>query len=255
MQRFIIKWRIALESSLAVLVLVGIKLLLERLGWEFIGQNALFTSIIAGGIFLFGLILAGTMSDYKESEKIPAEIASSIRAIWEEGKYTKATYSSFELARLVDTLHDLLVQFRRDLLDTRSRQALASLSRLSGSFLEMDRLGVPANFIVRLKTEEGNIRKSLLRLYYIQRIDFLPSSFILMESIVALVLALLLFTKIEPASDAIVILVFLAFLFIYILRLLHKLDRPFREGEKTMDDVSLFLLHELEDELVKEQAG
>ena len=56
----------------------------------------------------------------------------------------------------------------------------------------MERLGIPANFIVRLKTEEGIIRKSLLRLYYIQRIDFLPSSFILMESIVVLVLALLL---------------------------------------------------------------
>lgn len=79
MPRFVNKWRIALESSLATLVLVGIKLLPERPGWEFIGQNALFTGIIAGGIFLFGLILTGTMADYKESEKIPAEIASSCR--------------------------------------------------------------------------------------------------------------------------------------------------------------------------------
>ena len=213
----------------------------------------MFTSIIAGGIFLFGLILTGTMTDYKESEKIPAEIGSSCRAIWEEGKYTKENHPPFDLARLVSTLRDLLMQFRRDIVDTRSRQALAALSRLSDSFLEMERLGVPANFIVRLKTEEGTIRKSLLRIYYIQRINFLPSAFILMESIVALVLALLLFTKIEPTSDAIIILVFLAFLFIYILRLLRKLDRPFRENEKTMDDVSLFLLHELEEELAKEQ--
>jgi hypothetical protein len=57
----------------------GHQALPERPEWEFIGQNALFTSIIAGGIFLFGLILTGTMADYKESEKIPAEIASSCR--------------------------------------------------------------------------------------------------------------------------------------------------------------------------------
>jgi predicted tellurium resistance membrane protein TerC len=50
-------YRIATESSLVVLGLVATKLLVERLGWEFVGQNALYTSIIAGGIFLFGLIL------------------------------------------------------------------------------------------------------------------------------------------------------------------------------------------------------
>ena len=61
------------------------------------------------------------MANYKESEKIPAEIASSCRAIWEEGEYTKETHPTFDLARLVNAFRDLLVQFRRDILNTRSR--------------------------------------------------------------------------------------------------------------------------------------
>jgi len=79
------RWRIALESASIVVVIICIKLVIEHFGWEFVSINPLFTSIIAGGIFLFGLILAGTLADYKESEKIPAEIISACESIYEEG--------------------------------------------------------------------------------------------------------------------------------------------------------------------------
>jgi hypothetical protein len=99
------------------------------------------------------------------------------------------------------------------------------------------------------------LRWLFLRLCYVQWINFLPSAYILVQTIVVLIVALPVFTKIEPVFDSIVILVFLTYLFVYILKLLQTLDRPFREDEKTMDDVSLFLLHELEAELKAMLAG
>ena len=63
--------------------------------------------------------------------------------------------------------------------------------------------------------------------------------------IIILVLALLMITNIEPIYESIIILVFLTYLFVYIMKLLGILEKPFQTEGKTMDDVSLFLLEEL----------
>jgi hypothetical protein len=108
----------------------------------------------------------------------------------------------------------------------------------------MEELGVPPNYIVRLKSEEAAMRKSVLRMYHIQRTGFLPSAYIFVQSLVVLMLVMLVFVKIQPLYSSIIVIVFLTYLFVYILGLLRILDRPFREGQHTTDDVSLFLLHE-----------
>jgi hypothetical protein len=246
------RWRIALESASIVVVLIIIKVVVENLGLEFVTINPLFTSIIAGGIFLFGLILAGTLADYKESEKIPAEIISACESIYEEGCYVKETRPEFDLEALVATLNEVVDGFYSDTVDVKARTAFTALSKLSQSFLEMEQLGVPPNYITRLKAEASLIRKNILRVYYIQRTDFLPSAYILVQSIVALIMILLVFTKIEPFHDAIIIIFFLTYLFVYILKLLRTLDQPFQKSGTTMDDVSLFLLHEFKERIGKQ---
>ncbi len=63
------KYRLLIETSLLVLAVVGFKLLIERFSLEFINISPLFTSIIAGGIFIISIILSGIIADYKVSEK------------------------------------------------------------------------------------------------------------------------------------------------------------------------------------------
>lgn len=252
LKRHATRWRTALEAGAIVVLLVGVKFLVERLGGEFLSVTPLVTSIIAGGIFLFGLILAGTLADYKESEKIPAEFVSSCESIYQEGQSLRAAGKAFDLEYLRVVLVELVDSFMTDTADLEGREALGALSRVNRSFREMEDLGVPPNYIVRLKTEEASIRKNILRVYYIQHTDFLPSAYLLVELIVALILGMLVFIKIEPFYDAVIIIVFLTFLFVYILRMLKRLDKPFSTGDKTMDDVSLFLMKEFRERLAGE---
>jgi hypothetical protein len=229
---------------MVVALLVGIKLAIHYLGWEFITVNALFTSVIGGTIFLFSLILAGTLADFKEGERFPAEMAAACEGIFEDGQFIKATHSEFDLERLRETLLEVVDGFLTDAGDLESRKALAALGGLQASFLQMEALGVPPNYIIRLKGEGGNVRKGLLRMYHIQKTSFLPLAYTLVKSLVGLLLGMLLLTRIEPLYDSVIIVAFLTFLFVYILRLLHLLDQPFRAREQTEDDVSLFLLEE-----------
>ena len=60
------------------------KYVFHFLGWEVISLTALFTSIVAGAIFLLGFLIAGVMADYKEGERLPGELACSLEAIYDE---------------------------------------------------------------------------------------------------------------------------------------------------------------------------
>lgn len=244
MQHFLSRWKIALETLGIVAVLVVIKAIVQYYGIEMVGLNPLFTSIIGGGIFLFGLILAGTLADYKESEKVPAEIVAACESIWEEGQYVKKTRPEFDLDRLNAALSGIVESFGTCISENCSSGFRPYLAQLADSFLEMETLGVPPNYITRLKSETSIIRRNLLRVEHIQRTNFLPSAFVLVQSVVGIVLFLLVLTKIEPFFDAVVVLVIVTYLFVYILKLLHRLDTPFRPTEKTKDDVSLFLLRD-----------
>jgi hypothetical protein len=89
------------------------------------------------------------------------------------------------------------------------------------------------------------LRKTALRIYHIQREEFLPSAYAMIVSFVILILLLLLFTTIEGPAETLVTVGFLTFFFVYLLRLLNVINKPFKVGQdRKDDDVSLFLLYE-----------
>jgi uncharacterized membrane protein len=134
-----------------------------------------------------------------------------------------------------------------------TRDCQAAIEDLSESLLELEESDVPANYVVRLRAEQAGLRKSLLRVYHIQREQFLPSAKAMITTIVAIILALLLITKLGGLAESLITLGFLSFFFLYLLRLLNVIDTPFKVGqERTDDDVSLFLLTEF---LVHAQAA
>jgi hypothetical protein len=75
---------ILVRALILVILIIGIKFLAHAFGLEFLTLNNLFSGIIAANVFLMGFLLSGVLSDYKESEKIPGEIASSINNIYSE---------------------------------------------------------------------------------------------------------------------------------------------------------------------------
>ncbi len=241
--------RVALETALLVAGILLVKLLIDRFDLEFLDLSPLFTTVVGGGIFVIGLIVAGTLADYKESEKMPAEITAALEAIHEDCTSHAQTATAFDLSRLRGSLLGIVQAFRADLSTPNSRTCLEAVNRLSPSFLELERLGTPPPFIARLRSEQGTIRKALLRIYHVQKIEFLPSTYLLIQTIVFLGILTLTFTRIGTLAESLVVLAFVSYLFIYLVKLLKVLDRPFRVDERTSDDVSLFLLDELAERL------
>lgn len=249
------KLRIGVWTLAIVACLVLAKLLIHAWNLEFFSLNALFTSAIAGAIFIMGFLLAGIIADYKEAEKIPAELSSSLENIWEEGKFFNRDKTTFDLKKLQQNLGDVINTFLRGLGHEgdhyKLEPCIESVNRLSESFAEMEKLGMPPNYVVRLEGEQAALRRSVLRVYHIQRTQFLPSAHILAESLALGIVALLLFVKTEGSPESMVLFGFISYLFLYIRKLIQTVEKPFRQGHNTMDDVSLFLLREFETRLMR----
>lgn len=246
-------FNIAITTVGWVVFLVIAKYFIHYLHWEFLEINTLTGSAIAGATFICGFLLSGLIADYKEAEKIPSDIRSSLENIFDEAKLFKKNKTEFNIFQLKKTIQKIVKQFFDGVSHEQNhvnlQPCLSSVDELSDHFYQMEKMGMAPNYLVRLKSEQGNLRKAMLRVFHIQRTQFIPSAYILGESIVSLIVFLLLFIKSEGSPESFVLFGFISYMFLYIVRLIKKIEQPFQEGDFSMDDVSLFLLHDFEDKL------
>jgi hypothetical protein len=245
MRRLLGNYRVAAETLLVVAVLIVIRAILWNLGITGMSASPLASSIVAGGIFVMGLVVAGTLADYRDAERAPTDIAAGLYAILREAESMNAVWGRPDLTRLRERLIRIVTTLRADINAGDTRDCQTAVEEVSDSLLELEESDVPANYVVRMRSEQAGLRKSLLRVYHIQREEFLPSAKAMIQSIVVIILLLLVFTDLGGFWESLATVGFLSFFFVYLLRMLNVIDKPFKVGsERTEDDVSLFLLTE-----------
>jgi hypothetical protein len=244
-QKLFRDYRVALDTALIVGAIVVVRGVLFAFGIDGMTLSPLTSSLVAGGVFVMGLVIAGTLGDYRDAERAPSELATELYAILRESESMARVWSLPDLGALRRRLIAVVTALRSDIDAGDTRLCQQAIEDLSESFLELDDSDVPANYIVRLRQSQSTLRKAVLRVYHIQREEFLPSAFAMIVSLVVIILAVVTFTDFDGAAQSLVTTGFLAFFFVYLLRLLRVIDKPFKVGhERTDDDVSLFLLVE-----------
>src|SRR5687767_12642071 len=74
-----LKWKLMLGIIPIVGLVVGIRQILRyAFGFEGLIEFSDVSVVLSGGVFLLGFMLAGTISDYKEAEKLPGEIVAGL---------------------------------------------------------------------------------------------------------------------------------------------------------------------------------
>lgn len=238
-------YRVAAETAAIVVVLIGVRALLWSVGVTGMSTTPLISSVISGGIFVMGLVLAGTLVDYRDAERAPTDVAASLYALLRETEAMNRVWGKPDMAEARRRMVAIVTSLRADITNGDTRECQAAIEDLSQTLEELEGSDVPANYIVRLRAEQSALRKAALRVYHIQREEFLPSAKAMITSVVVVIMLILLFTDMGGLLESVVTVGFLAFFFIYLLRLLTVIDKPFKAGhERTDDDVSLFLLTE-----------
>ncbi|MGL4396068.1 MAG: hypothetical protein ACRCS9_05965 [Hyphomicrobium sp.] len=250
------RMRLFLNVVAIVLVLSLVKAAIHWVGFEFLTLNPLFTSAIGGAIFIIGFLLSSILADYKEAERLPADIRVALEAIHDDVAHSSVLEKGFDLKALRDRLIAIVRSLRKGLSTEHDhgelRDTLGHVDALSAMFGQLDRAGMQPNFVTRLRGAQDVLRRSVFRIYHIQSTQFVPSIHILVYSIVASVIFLLLFLETEGSPESALMFGFVSYMFIYALHLISMLEKPFRKGHDTLDDVSLFLLREFDEKLSAE---
>jgi amino acid transporter len=249
LRRAFLRSKVAGRTLLIVIGIIVVKLVIAAFSLEFISISPLFTSVVAGGVFVLGLLVAGTLTDYKEADRVPAEITAVMTNIHDDCSAFAKQFPDLDLKRLKATLLRIAQTFHDDLADPSSVNALDAIDDLNDTFIQMDAVGVPATYTSRLRNEQATLRRSMLRVYHVQRTEFLPTAFLLIYMIVVIIITTMVFMEIEPTYEAVIIIGFISFFFLSLLALLRLMDTPFHVEEHTEDDVSLFLLRGFVDRL------
>jgi hypothetical protein len=244
-RKIVSNYRVALDTAVIVGAIVGFRGLLFALGADGMSLSPLTSSIVAGGVFVMGLVVAGTLSDYKDADRAPADMATELYAILRECESMNAVWGKPGMALLRQRLIAVVTTLRADIDAGNTRECQQAVEDLSESFLELENTDVPATYIVRLRQSQAGLRKAILRVYHLQREEFLPSAYAMVVSLVVIILGVVTVTDFGGVAQSLVTVGFLSFFFIYLLRLLRVIDKPFKVGrERTDDDVSVFLLVE-----------
>src|SRR3954469_19652377 len=75
--------------------------------------NPLLSGLVAANVFLLGFLLAGTLGDYKEAEKLPGELASSLETICDEALLVHQEKGVPDAAECVALCADVATDVRR----------------------------------------------------------------------------------------------------------------------------------------------
>ena len=247
-----IKWKLMLTTIPFVLLFLALKFGLQ-FGVHF-GGAIKFSDIaivLTGGIFLIGFMLAGTMSDYKESEKLPGEIATSLEALKDALGHIAVSKQNITAPEIKATVLDLTNTISDWLYrKVPSEKVYEKISAISEKMQPLDNTALG----VRVQAELQNLRKATTRIDVIARTSFLQSGYALMDSIVALVLVLLAIAKFDTLVSEVVVCSFVSLIYIYMVRLIRDIDDPFEysaDGSKGAAEVELFPLEEFKARLEK----
>jgi hypothetical protein len=221
------KWYLAFTVVPILLGIFILKLLFHKFGLEFISLNALFTSLIAATTFLIGFLITGVISDYKESEKIPGDIAAGLESLYDEiyildkNKCNEATKSFLKFHG--EFMTSIIDWFYRK---QKTKSILMKLHEMDDHFADLESIIQP-NFLARMKNEQGNIRRMVIRVDNIRDLSFVQSAYAIVESLAFIVIVGLLILKVEPFYEALFFTIIVSFLMVYMIFLIKDLDDPF----------------------------
>jgi hypothetical protein len=241
------KWQILVYLIPILCVIAFLKFVFHEIGFEIISLNALFTSIVAATTFLLGFLISGVFSDYKESEKIPGDMACSLEAIYDEAyilnKY-KNNATTEEFLVYYQNLLDSIIRwyYKKE----KTHVLMSKLNGLNDYFAAFENL-TQANFITRMKQEQNNVRRMITRSHTIRETSFIQSGYAIVESLAVLLISGLLMLKMEPFYESVFITLLVSFIVLYMIFLIKDLDNPFNYSEHGDDsnEISLKPLKDL----------
>lgn len=235
------RWSLLLKTIPFVILVLVMKYTISSFNLEILQFSSFFTAIISANIFLISFLISGVLSDYKESEKIPSDIASSIISLADEGMIIVQGDRSSEAKKYLAHIQNLNQTYIHWFYQkSTTSDVLQKLKELNNHFyLFQDTVAAP--FISRLKQEQHNLRKLINRVDTIRETSFLGTGYVIVETISFILIITMLFVNFGSIYEGLFFSAFVSLILIYMILFIKDLDNPFgyAQDEILTEEVSL----------------
>lgn len=242
-------WRLPLRALAVALVVIGVRLVLDQADLERISLSPLIVTLITADVFVMSFILSGVLSDYKESEKVPGDLAVSMESIAEDCVLLWRHKQAAPARDCLQYMLDLTTALKRWFYKKERTQSLMDRVYGLGDFFMALEPFTQANFIVRLKQEQNSISRMVVRIHTIRETAFVSSGQAMAKIATVFVLIGLLTLKVSPWYESVFLVGMVAWFLSYLILLIDDLDNPFdyaEDGRPSGQEVSLKPLDDLE---------
>jgi len=224
-----IKWKLMLTTLPFAALIAGVAVVRDQVfhlqGFIEFGEVSPLLSAVA---LIVGFMLAGVLSDYKESEKIPGEMATTLETIGDTvdtvvvlAKETDISKLKPKFRALVSTVEDWLL----------NRISVQKCYAELGEFTALVHAMHPAagmTYTIRALGEIHNLRRLITRVDVISRTSFVAVGYALLDLLVGSTIVLLLISNYKSPTSEYFLIALFSLVYIYMVRLIRDLDEPFR---------------------------
>lgn len=250
MESFMTKWGLIFKAFAITIALLVVRLVFDILNFDVLTVTNLITAFIGGAIFTIAIIFTGTLTDYKESEKIPGEIATSIRTLYSDISLVRVPdeeTAGVMRGKVADLLKTINANFRNNTWDLHKIDG--AIDTINHDIAALVDLNVPPQYVVKLKNEVTALDRISHRVKTISETSFIPAAYAIAEIAAAGVVLLLFLVKLDPYYEGLIIFTVLCMLMTALILLIKDMDNPFEVGKNSNADIDLFLLWDLEQKL------
>lgn len=223
------KWRLVVKTLPWVLVVLGVMFVRQYvLDIRSVVDFSDIGAVLTGAALIIGFMLAGVISDYKESERLPGELATTLETIDDviiAGSRSGKPFDAREFRRRYHTVIAVVTDwFMNRGVTTTCFQALHSMNDLVA---DLERAGLGAVYVSRCLSEQHNLRKIITRIDVIRRTQFIQTGYALLQMFVIASIALLVFSNFRNWQVQFLVVGTMALIYLYLLQLIRDLDNPF----------------------------
>lgn len=234
-------WSLILKSSIIVGILLFAKIvIIDFFDLDVISVNPVVTAIVGGVIFTIAIIFTGTLSDYKESEKIPGELAANLKSLYKDSLIINNESNGMQ--KHVRMLVSIINSNFSDKNYWKSGDINKAIDAIDEDIRSLMEKGLPPQWAVKLRNDLSNIERMSNRIEAIIETSFMPAAYTIAQIAIGLAIGTLLFVGLDPYYEGIALFGGVSFLLISLLLLIKDMDNPF-EGDARVD---LRILHKLE---------
>ncbi|MEI6029932.1 MAG: hypothetical protein WCQ20_02055 [Synechococcaceae cyanobacterium ELA739] len=225
-----------------------VKITGNAFGIERISLNPLFSALVASTVFLLGFLLNGVLTDFKESEKIPAEIATALQSLYLEIQ----AITAYHPEAVVGGALTGVARLGQDVLGWLGEALSFEELLVSYRYAHGEVVGAAVQFKGDASTLRGRLMQDMAvvlqkinRIQTIRATKFVPLVYWMADIASFLLFAGLVLAKTENISESVFFLAVISFLLLLLLRLIDDIDNPFGQTDNTSaENVSIDLLED-----------